>query len=252
MPEWTLTRRSLGFVVLILATLAFALGASGESQRCPSENPIKQQNGSFLDRTSSYFFAGYCAIFASRNLQRTIALATGVYAIFAILQWRAISQQARFTETHIRYLTRLERPYIFIGDMKAQTIPPNVPFKVVFTFRNNGRTPAIIFRRGFTLCYNVPLPQIPDYSRCVVQPGLAVIGPRFASDPPIECTLTSSDDAGFQEIMTAVSSNRCIFWGFVDYRDLFGDSHTTKFGFQFISEANGFVPVDNEKYNDYT
>ncbi len=245
-------KRALGFFVLILGTLAFVLGASQEPQRCPNESPIRQQDRSFLDRTSPYFFAGYCAIFASRNLQRTVALATSVYAIFAILQWRAIRQQARLAEAHIGYLTKLERPYVFIEDMKVITIRPNVPMKIAFTFRNNGRGPAIIFRRGFTIFYNFPLPLTPDYGRCPVQPGLAILGPHSASDPPIECTITTGDDVGFQEVATAMSSNRCFFWRFVDYRDLFGDTHTTRFGFQFISEANGFVPVDNERYNDYT
>jgi hypothetical protein len=184
-----------------------------------------------------------------RNPQWIIVGITAIYAIFAGLQWVAIRRQARFTEQNVRYLTMLERPYIFIGDMEVKTLP-GIPFKVVFTLRNNGRTAARILRRGMAISYNIPLSRIPDYSLCTIQPGLSILGPRTAS-PPIEYWLAASDEAGFQEVLTAKNANRCFFWGFVDYHDLLGEPHTTKFGFQFLSEQ-GFVPVDNEQYNRYT
>jgi hypothetical protein len=235
-------------------------------QRTDDEKTEAQEK-SELDRK----LAGYTADLATYTkwlFAATLLLAglTGGLAIAAFLQMRdarksidANVRLANAAETTIRHV---ERPYVFLGDMKAEYIVATRLFNVLageeargaknaiefrHTIKNHGRTPAVVYEIHYAVAFikfvtagqvDYP-PDAPEYNEHTHRRQIIdVIG---ANNTTKEQSWTFlSDD------ITGPFRNIPVIFGLIRYRDTSGRRYESGFGFTWSGDS--FQPY-NDAYN---
>ena len=177
------------------------------------------------------------------------AAATVTYAVFAILQWRAISRQSDA-------LVSLESPKVFFRDVD-EVAGAFHPRAVHLVLENYGRTRAFIDEINIDIIARAKLPRNPDYAPDARLPPEQIFHAMdtdkpFNVTPHFEVTMDELDGVNAQRL-------RLWVYGRIVYHDLFNYEHIRGFcghfrrlnaeGQQFIS--HGFFFGGPRKYVYY-
>jgi hypothetical protein len=152
----------------------------------------------------------------------TIAVAIVTFAI-AILTYCALKSSNESTK-------RSERAYLFVAPNNAYNVRPGSnPLQGYLLIGNSGKTFGRIIDWQFGV--NILEPDNPEriesLGKLEREPGNPVIWPGL---PHVAFrTLRPVSDAEFQMIQTANGGKRVYVFGFIKYRDVFGDPHLTTF-----------------------
>jgi hypothetical protein len=122
---------------------------------------------------TQWFFVAYCGVFASNNVQRTIGLATLIYAVLAALQWLSLRYQIIFirnqaVETN-RIATASETSALATRDSADAVLAAERPYLVMKGFqmledRRHTREDGLVdLTVGFELWNYGPTPAWPEF-----------------------------------------------------------------------------------------
>ena len=177
-----------------------------------------------------------------------------VYTVFAGFQWWAIHRQANIAK---RAITHFERPWVRV-DPKDPTLPnKELGFgtMIPWTATNVGKSSAFITRL-FVDVKIFPTPTPPDQRPQYGDPPriarfmLSPHGGQHSSEGRLSGTEPRPMSAG--ELRDMWSGETClVFYGFVDYLDPVGTSHTTRFC-AYWDHNFVFNPVGPDAWVEYT
>jgi len=166
------------------------------------------------------------------------AVATAVIAVFTWLTWRVYQEQLRVSKIN-------ERAWI-VPVVGAVTPTPNPKvFQIQVDLLNNGKTPAWVIAAGSQgkgATKEKPLPDLPPYTEMkpFSEKG-SLLSPNgsLAQGFPLE-----------QERIDHVLSgqSQLYIFGYVRYRDIYGDSHITRYCFQAKKSQDANHPHPLEFY----
>ncbi len=173
---------------------------------------------------------------------------------------KAAMTQARIAE---RSFYDLERPYMFLLEPKAtlenaRTVAPDgrimdvpVVFDVKYTLHNHGRTPAILTEVQFIIEFIDALPIPPNYKGSRGQQpmlGEVIIGSNLPSEEYASSAYSFSAH-DHQRIMSDIEDRELYFFGYVRYRDVFGNRYIRGHAMTYIRNYRAFHVRGGDSYN---
>jgi hypothetical protein len=163
----------------------------------------------------------------------------------AAAQLQAATKNAKASINATQEALRLEqRPWVFISGMDLKPLVLNEPFTVMYSIKNEGRTPGISHKEGriFMRISPSPINRLPEDTSIPPQFQLGTIFPGIVYGPE------TMDSTANCSIGTCVVENAHIaaynakpptiwvyFYGRIVYTDTWGGKHTTS----FCSVSNG-------------
>lgn len=176
-------------------------------------------------------------------IQFFIFIATGVYAWFAYGQWKAIRDTLDVTQNQ-------KRPLIMVTPDKPEGWPssagPSLSFQFAWSAHNVGEGPAFLTQLWFDVV--IALYPVPDK-----EPGYGKTNAfaEFIIPPNGKHTGRALKHLAVSDILSIQTGEKCIlFYGLVDYRDMFNHCHRTKFCSYWHQQ--GYSPVGPPSYIKYT
>ncbi|HEV2494419.1 MAG TPA: hypothetical protein VG204_15245 [Terriglobia bacterium] len=158
---------------------------------------------------------------SASSFEKMMVLLTSLYVLISLSQWYVIR----------RNVARLERPWIIAAPQNVSPQPPGFT-SIAVKISSCGRSPGWI--TGLTVFFKkakvAGLPKEPDY-RC---PADQVVG-EFVLPPGGE----RLEDRGFMisreesDEIANVNSSTYMLYGKIDYRDVIGKKHETRFCFVY-------------------
>jgi hypothetical protein len=147
---------------------------------------------------------------------------------------------------------RLERPYIFL-EVMANTFQSTIDgalhrrvqgtAHVEFLFRNHGKTPAVVRRLQYELNHYNPRPEQLDYSFAQPLPaGELVIPPSAVSRTYKMLDLAPVTPQNANSFASGSPPWFFWFYGEIEYGDVFGASHVTRFFWMYNHLTATFEP----------
>jgi hypothetical protein len=187
---------------------------------------------------------------------------TGILAFIAILQlvvffWqgRQLRKSVEAAEKTAKSMENSERPYIFIK-VEAEIMYSNTSQKGYchgkYFVRNHGKTPAVLTNINVRFWFKSENPPpIEDPTGQGIPSGGEVIDAGDNNGFPIRQDITENE---FENIKNVNLKLFC--YGRIEYNDIFGVSHYTKFCWEYqpraIVRSGGFYLSNNKELNDYT
>lgn len=186
---------------------------------------------------------------SASSFEKVMILLTFLYVVIALAQWRVIR----------RNVARLERPWIIAAPQSINPQPPGFT-RVKLKVSSCGRSPGWV--TSLTVFFKktklAGLPKEPDY-RCAAEDAVG----EFVLPPGGE----HLEDRGYMisreesEEIANVNGNTYILYGKIDYRDVIGKNHETRFcyvyrppqkllGMQIAPDT--FVPGGPPSYTRHT
>jgi hypothetical protein len=195
----------------------------------------------------------------ARDLERSIQ-ATESLAVEAKRSADAAMTQAQIAE---RSFYDLERPYVFITDIRPT--PQFLDYEheegkavrrvfirvqISYAFNNHGRTPAIIYEINFCMRLFVDLPAHPEYGEDTIMRGENIIGTNAQTLTYTTVPIQFSPEEQ-QRMMRCIEEEkrRFFFYGYVEYRDVFGNKYRRGHGFMYVPKLNVVSAAGGTAYN---
>jgi hypothetical protein len=223
------TKKMLPYLgVVLLALLIFALVGftSPGYEKCI-------QHHKATDTAARCFFD---ALHESHGV--ITALATIVIGVFTLTLWRATSKLGTLAENQDRYFRISERAYLFCGGV--QGVPKEDPQPLHQMLRpradyydppwrmgifNWGRTPAFVTKVQWGVCPESEFPKDMLVSNIIKEKRLSVRAPVNIQEafPP-----TTGRGQQYRHVEPGREVGT-VFFGRVDYRDIFGEPHHSTF-----------------------
>jgi hypothetical protein len=171
-----------------------------------------------------------------------IACVTSLYAVIAFYTLRTIKRQADLSE---RAMTSLERPWIDVKLISLNGGPTgNEPTITVVRLKliNYGRSPALITRSwlDFTRVIVSSLSEEPDYPATEGGPFVNVAPNRATPTIQVGIQLTGEEALA---IAAQPRERTLMLYGYVDYRDVFGKEHQTRYCYFYFPPATARIPA---------
>jgi hypothetical protein len=170
------------------------------------------------------------------------AFFTAVLSVSTIFLWRATHKTAQIAE---RSLTELDRPWLFLAGVRIQRREgphdPIVPnnFFVSFTWKNVGRSPAIIVDCIVKFAEKSALQPRPDYSNFIELQAEATVGNG-------ESFTTNQIGPGPTSEDTFL-----VAFGRLRYKELNGKTHSSGFAVEISPHMAAFNRHNNDNYDFY-
>jgi hypothetical protein len=177
-----------------------------------------------------------------------------IAALFTALQWAsahrsaaeakrsadAAERSAKAAEesalSSARFAQNGQRSWVFLYSVSKPPRETLVTFGATLTFRNGGPTPATHLWIEALVGKFEEFPKEPPYPSDDHVARESVLGPLSNLDVPIARALSASE---IGELKAGEFS--FFLYGFVRYRDIFGDSHKTKYCLIFNPQQSSFV-----------
>jgi hypothetical protein len=247
-------------VCVLLALCAFVVWRSYAFQHCIQESKGYAGGQTIKERATNIFpflnaYLGCTGEFLHKNAEAITGLFTLILAISTILLWRVTRTAAEAAKLTAQAVIDADRAYLFpeIGGhnitamietaatIKGPDDGTRVAIHLSYSFKNYGRTPAIIraISQGAVIA-----PELPDErtSSVVVHLPCHILA-ADKSTPQIQVTplpvLTSTVAKSIRDI-----ENTFWFYGCVVYDDTFGWRRTMKFVFHVDAVSEGFTIWD--------
>jgi hypothetical protein len=182
---------------------------------------------------------------------------------------KAANAAVKSSEIAERTALHIERPYVFLGDMRAEyTVTQQLnmrnglsgimenqrydgldAIKFSYVIKNHGRTPGIVYEIFHGLdCIQFSMdgvthypPDVPNYDGLGLMVVMEVIGADGVTKeqiriltPPAECNVGPFGDMP-------------VIFGYIKYRSISGKCYQARFGYTWI--GGPFVPYGDEAYN---
>jgi len=167
---------------------------------------------------------------------------TAAYVIVALFTLRAIKHQADLSE---QAMTSLERPWIDVKLVSLNGGPiGNQPTITVVGFRfiNYGKSPARIIRSWLHFRKVIPssLPPEPIYGEMPEGPMVNLAPAKMTPVIQVGANLTAEE-----ALAIAVDPKQLtvMLFGYVDYTDVFGKDHQTRFCYFYYPPSSIILPV---------
>jgi hypothetical protein len=121
-------------------------------------------------------------------------------------------------------------------------------FNAIYTIKNWGRTPAIIYEQQFYSIFAQALPSEVHYKEPIARGG-QIVGPGGVTNQfPIETYHFSADEK--QNFINGTEKRVMFVFGFMRYRDVFGNKYIRGHAARYLRRANSFVVQGGDAYND--
>lgn len=184
-----------------------------------------------------------------------IALITAILAIFNILLWRATRKAAEAARASAEALPTIERAYLFVEPELTHdqgALFPDEGLKMIIKIYNGGKTPAVEMRAYADIIEAIECPVSIDESKNIKLLKGDIIKADTTHAEPIDHwnipdigAISRSDNRSF------------ICYGRVDYKDMFEQSHFTKFCWHYsfrhlVEEDSIFYRCENKEANRRT
>lgn len=150
---------------------------------------------------------------------------TAAYAVFALLQWRAIRRQANIAESNLRVVERAWLAVLFDQRFQPKAGAHN---PIYYSVKNTGHTVAFLKDRKLNvLPWNgfIPKRQLAPKPTGILSTIAAIFpGDKFPLEGLVDIDFT-------QQMINDAATGRFIFdvYGYVAYDDAFGNRHITRF-----------------------
>jgi hypothetical protein len=150
------------------------------------------------------------------------AVSTAVVALFTVLMWRVYRSVLHATKI-------TERAWLVSDIGSIEKTPAEETHQVIVQLRNNGKTPAWVTAagsNGWWVDDKHPLPKTPKYD---------LMGPFTKEGQLLPPTAWLSQGFPLQktQIDRAVRKEAVLYiFGFIEYRDIFGNQHMTRYCYQ--------------------
>jgi hypothetical protein len=185
------------------------------------------------------------------------------------------SANAAMTQANIaeRSFFDLERPYLFVdsfnGHLHTQktALPPGTAaiegihtsignvvfidlpeyFNSIYTIKNWGRTPAIIYEQQFYVIFAHALPSKVGCKEPIMR-GEHIVGPgEVTTKFPLETYHFTADEK--QNFINGTERRVMFLFGFIRYKDVFGNKYIRGHAMRYLRRANRFVAQGGDTYN---
>lgn len=196
-----------------------------------------------------------------------LAVVSGTQIFFLLRTDRTARMTAQAARDSADHIPRVERAYLFVypkrnwsdaAKLYGETSGSKNPVQVTWTFRNHGKTPAVI--TGLEVHFEMVTAE-PDNTRFMpnsLLDGITIVEPGHrwplrdqGFDPDAIISLgreLSAEDFGD----LAKGHAYLWFYGAVSYQDIFGGDHITRFRWRGGGVMGGFAPVGGPPYNERT
>ncbi|MDD5285713.1 MAG: hypothetical protein PHD54_07625 [Desulfuromonadaceae bacterium] len=179
----------------------------------------------------------------------------GIFQL-GVFAWQAVCLRdtIKATEKTTKSLQDSERPYIF-ASLKSCEFDDSEEglgkWKVEYTLKNHGKTPAILTNKQVFIQEKDRVKPIEAPEKEDIPQGGGVVG---VGDEDVSPCIHVMDIGIAQSILAGIFIDRLFCYGRIDYKDIFGNSHHTKFCWVYqnrVTEKSFYLTPDKE-LNDYT
>jgi hypothetical protein len=164
---------------------------------------------------------------------------------------KAAQQSAKAAIKAVNSLPNVERAYVYLHHELTETLiatpaPEGQPPKVLYTFRNYGKTPAVMVDL-YAFARYIPegFPKITRVENQGFAPPI-VFAPYTGADKPFLFSALIEVPTSEQIEKTRAGVGKIFFWGLVEYKDVFGGIHETGFCWEYNFEAKGFFLAETK------
>ena len=251
--------------VLVLALIGWVVLDSPSFKACVHEAKHQGSYETFQDYISAFATAvgihrDCLGEFVENKGEAILATFTVILAISTIMLWlatrdlfeageRQIDIIERSTKNAEMALNQLEGPLIDISkittelDVGANYSARRGPIVAVH-FKNHGRGPASITTINCRYTFVEKLPDAPPYLKATTHSTTLILGPGQETDAPYIYELEMpAREPGTQ------ASGMFLFFGFIEYKGIFGGTHTYAFGCAPDRKFNTFEAKGGGIYN---
>jgi hypothetical protein len=139
----------------------------------------------------------------------------------------------------------IEGVHTSIGNVNYIDLPDY--FNAIFTVKNWGRTPAIIYEQQFYSIFAHALPSEVHYKEPVSR-GEYIVGPGETTTQFQIATYHFTTDEK-QNLIKGTEKRVMFVFGFIKYKDVFGNKYTRGHAVRYLRRAKSFAAAGGDAYN---
>ena len=248
--------------LLLLCLIVWLFDSSQLFQSCVSEGENRARDETLQNKISIlvgefWVYRRCLGMYVIERNAGIIALFTVILAISTILLWVVTNKAAEAAKAAAEHIPRVERAFVFFDDASSDNItdPKGQPIIIKYSYRNCGRTTAILSRIQIGAKYfESGFPEGDNFTFGDGKlPAPLILGPVKADfDNDVQLWITGEE---YEKAKSGIG--RIFFWGKLTYSDVFRnnhetDNHETALCSEWLFSQSRFVISNHYKLNYYT